>query len=205
MAEHGYRTIFRPGDEGVAIHKKGTLTITTSEPPVLQGCKKRGAKLWTVAAAATEREEVANVHDIPPIGQSIKYLHAAAGFPVEDTWVNAINTGNYTIWLGLTAKSVRKHFPELDKSQKGHMKRQQQGVHLIRTLLTPTMEDDKQVAPTSKTSPAPKPKKMQDLYNTNQPGQNPATSSCGNQYIILLVKVDGNYIDAEPIKTGQED
>ncbi len=27
MAENGYTTIFRPGNEGVTIHKKGTLTI----------------------------------------------------------------------------------------------------------------------------------------------------------------------------------
>ena len=33
MAENGYTTIFRPGNEGVTFHKKGTLTITTSEPP----------------------------------------------------------------------------------------------------------------------------------------------------------------------------
>jgi hypothetical protein len=30
MAENGYTTIFQPGDEGVTIHKKGTLTITMS-------------------------------------------------------------------------------------------------------------------------------------------------------------------------------
>ena len=45
MVENGYTTIFRPGNEGVTFHKKGTLTITTSEPPVLQGCKKKGENL----------------------------------------------------------------------------------------------------------------------------------------------------------------
>ncbi len=39
MSEEGYTTIFHPGEEGVSIHKKDTLTITTSKPPVLQGCK----------------------------------------------------------------------------------------------------------------------------------------------------------------------
>ncbi len=48
MAENGYTTIFRPGNEGVMIHKKGTLTIMTSKPPMLQGCKRNGANLWTV-------------------------------------------------------------------------------------------------------------------------------------------------------------
>jgi hypothetical protein len=44
MAEEGYTTIFHPGEKGVTIHKHGTVTITTTEAPVLQGCKKQGAK-----------------------------------------------------------------------------------------------------------------------------------------------------------------
>jgi hypothetical protein len=42
--------------------------------------------LWTVSAAATDNEceKVANIYDIPSINQTIKYLHAAAGYPVED-------------------------------------------------------------------------------------------------------------------------
>jgi hypothetical protein len=73
MAENEYTTIFRPGNEGVTIHKKGTLTIITSKPPVLQGCKKRGAKLWTVSAPATnnEHEEVANVYNLPSIPKQL--------------------------------------------------------------------------------------------------------------------------------------
>jgi hypothetical protein len=39
MSEEGYTTIFHPGEEGVSIHNKGTLTIATSKPPILQGCK----------------------------------------------------------------------------------------------------------------------------------------------------------------------
>ena len=44
MAEEGYTTIFHPGEQGVTIHKKGTLNLTTTAPPVLKGEKeaKRG-------------------------------------------------------------------------------------------------------------------------------------------------------------------
>ncbi len=51
---------------------------------------------------------------------------------------------------------------------------------------------------------------MQDMYvkihnpsetmHTGQPGRFPATSSNRNQYIMVLVEVDGNYNDAEPMK-----
>jgi hypothetical protein len=30
MAEEGYTTIFHPGEEGVAVHKQGTVSITTT-------------------------------------------------------------------------------------------------------------------------------------------------------------------------------
>jgi hypothetical protein len=45
LTEEGYTTIFHLGEEGVTVHKKDTITITTTKPPVLQGSKSRGAKL----------------------------------------------------------------------------------------------------------------------------------------------------------------
>jgi hypothetical protein len=39
---------------------------------------------------------------------------------------------------------------------------------------------------------------------TNQPGCFPATSSKGNKYIMVLVEIDGNYINAEPMKSKTE-
>ena len=60
----------------------------------------------------------------------------------------------------------------------------------------------------------PPPKKMWDVYikihnatktmHSDQTGCFPATSSKGNQYIMVLVEVDGNYIDVEPIKNKSE-
>ena len=71
MAEEGYTTIFHPGEEGVTVHKTGTVTIATTEPPVLQGCKRKGAKLWTVSAdGEAKKEQVNKVYDLPSIGQT---------------------------------------------------------------------------------------------------------------------------------------
>ena len=36
--------------------------------------------------------------------------------------------------------------------------------------------------------------------HTNQTGHFPATSSRGNQYVMVLIEVDGNFIDGEPMK-----
>jgi hypothetical protein len=54
--------------------------------------------------------------DILSMGQTIKYLHTAAGYLVEETWTKAINAGNYNTWPGLTTATVRKHFPKSDET-----------------------------------------------------------------------------------------
>jgi hypothetical protein len=60
-----------------------------------------------------------------------------------------------------------------------------------------------------------KPKKMHDMFiqihnanntaHSDQTGRFPVTSSSGNKYIMVLVEVDGNFIDAELMKNNQQD
>jgi hypothetical protein len=113
-----------------------------------------------------------------------------------------VKAGNFITWPGLTPESVRKHFPESNEMQQGHMKKQCQGVRSTRTK-------------TAETEDVPiNPKKMKDVYiqihnasktmHSDQTGRFPATSSRGNQYVMVLVEVDGNYIDAEPMKNKTE-
>ena len=81
------------------------------------------------------------------------------------------------------------------------MKKQRQGVRSTRVL-----EDSETSLPTIP--------KAKDIYikvhnatetiHTNQTGRFPATLSKGNQYIMILVEIDGNFIDAEPMKNKSE-
>ena len=129
LADEGYTTIFHPGEDGVTIHEPGTVKVTTTTDPILQGCKLKGAKLWTIEANEPSATERANkVYDLPSIAQTVQYLHAATGFPVEETWIKAIKKGNYSTWPTITPAVVRRHFLESDETQKGHMKHQQQVV-----------------------------------------------------------------------------
>jgi hypothetical protein len=50
MAEEGYTMVFHPGEEGVMVHKKGTITLASTEPPILQRCESKGVKIWTISA-----------------------------------------------------------------------------------------------------------------------------------------------------------
>jgi hypothetical protein len=77
MAEEGYTTIFHPGEEGVTIHKKSTVSITTTEPPVLNGSKPKGVKLWTTSAnySIKKKERANNAYYLPSISQMVKYVY----------------------------------------------------------------------------------------------------------------------------------
>jgi hypothetical protein len=116
-------------------------------------------------------------------------------------------------------KTVKKHFPKSDKTIKGHMKKQRQGVWSTKVKEDEpeeeipdlgTYTDDQTNQTIQINSHAPKPKRMNDVnikihnarktMHSNLTIQYPATSSRGNQYIMVLVEVDGNYIDAELMK-----
>ena len=43
-----------------------------------------------------------------------------------------------------------------------------------------------------------------ETMHSDQTGCFPATSSKGNQYVMVLVEVDENFIDAEPMKNRSE-
>ena len=213
LSEEGYTTIFHPENEGVTVHEKGTLTIATSSPPVLQGCKEKGDNLWTVSANEEEGEEKANnVYNLPSTKQSIRYLHAAAGFPVKSEWIKAIKAGNYVTWPELTTEAVSKHFPESDETHKGHMKQQRQNVRSTKVRQNTTnnggSDDDEcndQIKPQTKAKDVYiKIYLANDTVHFDQTGRFPATSSRGNKYIMVLVEIDGNYIDAEPMKNKTE-
>jgi hypothetical protein len=139
MAEEGYTTIFHPREEGVTMHKLGTLTIAVTEPPILQGCKPKGAKFWTILVKSEKNTEQANnAYDLPSISQTVRYHHTSAGFPVADTWIKAIKAGNYNTWPTITPTAVQRHFPKSNKTQKGHMKKQHQGVQSTKVVAQTT-------------------------------------------------------------------
>jgi hypothetical protein len=49
----------------------------------------------------------------------VLYYHAVAGFPPKETFLDAAQAGNYTMWPGLTTQLINKRFPDSDETQKG--------------------------------------------------------------------------------------
>ena len=140
-----------------------------------------------------------NAYELPSTKEVVRFLHAALGFPMKATLLTAIRHGNLVTFPGLTPDNINKHFPESEETQKGHMRQTQQGVRSTKVPDEDALLGEK-----------PKPGiKHKDVYlrvfnatrktmYTDQSGPFPRKSRRNNQYIMIAVELDGNYIDANP-------
>ncbi len=211
LADADYTTIFHPQGEGVTVHKKGSVKITQWQKPVLQGWRDASG-LWRLSQKEEQKkssmqtkkkdEAAANVYSLPSITQTIKYLHAATGFPTKDSWIKAIKNGNYRTWPGLTVENVKKHFPHSIETHKGHMKKQWQNVRSTKQVVEVPSEDEELTRSVTKQSLVVF--NAADTVYTDQTGKFPVQSSRGNTSIMVIYDIDANAIKAEPIRSHHD-
>jgi hypothetical protein len=68
------------------------------------------------------------VIDLPSIPALVAFYHACLGFPVKDSWLEAIKAGNCDTFAGLTYSNVACYCPDGDKTIFGHLAQMQQNV-----------------------------------------------------------------------------
>ena len=207
LADARYTTIFHPKSQGVTVHRSDTISISQKRKPVLQGCRDIDG-LWRLSCSkkpdpvSQQTESASNVYSLPMIGAVIRYLHAAAGFPVKDTWIQAIKNGHYISWPGVTVEAVNKHFPKSIETQKGHLKKQRQNVRSTKQQCSSEADALEKALAAQKY--------MVKVINadrtvyTDQTGRFPIQSSRGNKLLMIMFDVDANYIDAEPLPDSTE-
>jgi hypothetical protein len=60
--------------------------------------------------------------DLPSIGALVGFYHARLGFPVKQTWLNAIKAGNNCdTFNGLTYSNVARYCLDADETIMGHL------------------------------------------------------------------------------------
>ena len=152
-----------------------------------------------------------NVYELHKKRDIVTYLHKAAFSPVPSTWIQAIETGFYTTWPGLTADLVRKHLPKSEATVKGHLKQIRQ--NLRSTKRTPPPKPNPNSVMTTGTPSEPvranklvtfKIIELEGKVFSDQTGRFPITSSRGNKYIMVMFVEDANAILAEPLKSRAE-
>ncbi len=133
--------------------------------------------------------------DLPSIGALLGFYHACLGFPVKQTWLDAIKAGNCDTFEGITYSNAAKYCPDADKTIMGHLAQQCQNVRL--TKPKQPMPAPLMVLPTPITTPS------NQVYVATQPlskhftgntGCFPVRARSGNQYVMIVFHADGNLI-----------
>ncbi len=102
LADAGYTTVF--DKSGATIYDDYTTQATATKPPVLAADRCTHTGLWKLPLHAKQKDSQTNQHtteainiifDLPSARQTFLWYHAAASFPVKETFIKAVRSGNY--------------------------------------------------------------------------------------------------------------
>jgi hypothetical protein len=142
MADADYIAVFDKKE--ARIYEATTTIVLSTKDPILVTPRCQDTGLWkldldyeVLGCEYLDQfivgvDKANAIFDLPNTRQSLLYHHTLAGVPLKETFLAVVWAGNYSTWPGLTTTLILKHFPELDKMQKGHTKGQQKGVHLTK-------------------------------------------------------------------------
>jgi hypothetical protein len=94
------------------------------------------AQAVALAAHAAGNTFVPHSLDLPSVGALVGFYHACLGFPVKQTWLNAIKAGNSDTFKGLTYSNAAKYCLDADEAIMGHLAQQRQNVRSTKTKPT---------------------------------------------------------------------
>ncbi len=139
----------------------------------------------------------------------VGFYHACLGFPVKQTWLDAIKAGNCDTFEGLTYSNAAKYCPDSDKTIMGHLAQQCQNIRSTKP---------KQPRPAPLVLPPPplvlppppiaspsnlifiRTQPLSKLY-TDDTGGFPVRACSGNQYVMIAFHANGNLILQQAFKT----
>jgi hypothetical protein len=131
--------------------------------------------------------------DLPSIGALVGFYHACLGFPVKQTWLDAIKAGNCDTFEGLTYSNAAKYCPDADKTIMGHLAQQRQNIRSTKPKQPPPVP--------LVVLPPPAPTASNQVFVVTQPlsklftddtGRFPVRARSGNQYVMIAFHADGN-------------
>jgi hypothetical protein len=145
FADANYITIFNK--DTFNIYNANNTIITITKGAILQGLQDKNSNLWRIPLVhmvwnlntntvllncppneflLNQPDPVEAVHSVYKLKtqpEIVQYLHASAGFQTKPTWLKAIKNKQFSSWPRLTTDAVRRHFPDSDKTHKGHGQR----------------------------------------------------------------------------------
>jgi hypothetical protein len=107
---------------------QGILATNTSGIACLVYCLYGAAQAVALAAQAAGTLFDPRSLDLPSISALVGFYHAYLGFPVKQTWLDAIKAGNCNTFKGLTYSNAARYCPDADETIMGHLAQQRQNV-----------------------------------------------------------------------------
>ena len=129
----GYTVTFTSKD--VTLYSARGLTILTGwrethMPKMWRFVLSPNKEPTTPATPRNKRTSLRDysAYDLPSVESLVRYLHVTAGFPTKHTWINAIKSGNFDTWPGLTYYNASNYLPQATNTIKGYMTQTKKGV-----------------------------------------------------------------------------
>ncbi len=163
----------------------------------------------SVTAKSTLKPFDTRILDLPSVGALVGFYHACLGFPVKQTWLDAIKAGNLDKLDGLTYSNAAKYCPDADETIKGHMAQQRQNVRSTKPkrLVAPPLPRNSEMEQTVQHNPTNQVfiyvYPISKLY-TDDTGRFPVRARSGNQYVMIAYHADGNLILQQPFQTKSD-
>jgi len=163
------------------------------------------AQAMALASSASKTPFDPRSLDLPSIAALVGFYHACLGFPVKQTWLDAIKAGNCETFEGLTYSNAARYCPDADETIMGHLAQQRQN---IRSTMPKAPIASPPPPPTAATE-APSNElfirvlPISKLY-TDDTGRFPVRAHSGNQYVMIAHHADGNLILQQAFKTRSD-
>ena len=141
--------------------------------------------------------------DLPSIPALVGFYHACLGFPVKQTWLDAIKAGNCDTFAGLTYSNAARYCPDSDETIMGHLAQQRQNIRSTKpkSPIAPHPPTAAPASPSNELSIHVIP--ISKLY-TDDTGRFPVRARSGNQYVMIAHHADGNLILQQAFKTRSD-
>jgi hypothetical protein len=145
--------------------------------------------------------------NLPSIGTLIGFYHACLGFPVKQTWLDAIKAGNCDTFDSLTYSNAARYCPDADKTIMGHLAQQCQNVCSTKLKLPatapmlPSISPPEAIVASNLVVVTLVP--LSRLYTDNM-GRFPVMARSGNQYVMIAYHANGNLIHQQAFPTKSD-
>ena len=196
-------------DDDCHIHlDKHKIIVRKNHNVIFTGKRNFTDGLWDINLSTPSLNQQMNVIIRNNITATllIDYYYACLFSPIKQTFLRAINNGNFISWPGITAKSVTNFMTKSVATAKGHLDQEKQKLQSTSTKQADEVDDafpSKISNATHQLCSAIVDYTAKDTAYADLTGRFPKISSRGNQYLLVVYDYDSNAIVAEPLKSKQ--